>query len=84
MMVTMTMTVMMLQVMAVELDKTSGSSTYTDDGRVTVLEGQDFRLAVIGRELSNHTFIMLVTARWETTFVIVIMLPSLVTMQAIE
>jgi hypothetical protein len=55
------------KVMAVELDETSGSLTYTDDGRVTVLEGHDFQLAVIGRELSNSTYIKLVTSRYRNT-----------------
>jgi hypothetical protein len=53
--------------MAVELDETSGSLTYTDDGRVTVLEGHDFHLAVIGRDLSNSTYIKLVTSRYVNT-----------------
>jgi hypothetical protein len=53
--------------MAVELDETSGSLTYTDDGRVTVLEGHDFHLSVIGRDLSNITYIKLVTSRYINT-----------------
>ena len=55
------------KVMAVELEETSGSLTYTDDGRVTVLEGHDFHLSVIGRDLSNSTYIKLVTSRYRNT-----------------
>jgi hypothetical protein len=45
------------------LVETSSRLTYTDDGRITVLEGMEVNLDVIGLNIDNETTIKFTTSR---------------------
>jgi hypothetical protein len=50
--------------LAIRLVTTSSRLTYTDDGRITVLEGEEVVLNVIGVNMDNETVIKFTTSRF--------------------
>jgi len=53
------------RVLGISLEKTDSKHSYTDDGRITMLEGEDLTLLLIGQHLSNTTNIKFTTSKQE-------------------